>query len=187
MLQGHLLRKGIMIQRNKLRSAIHDTDHANTINRRSDVICRRVYTNPHPNAVWHVDGNHKMIRWRLVIHAGIDGFSRSVVYIKCSSNNCATTVIDAFLDGISKFGVPSCVRSDHGGENIEIWKFMLYKYNNPSCVIAGTSVHNVRVERLWRDVTRCVSKNFIKVFQDLEEENMLDPLKGPLVKKVKKN
>ena len=36
-----------------------------------------------------------------MIHAGIDGFTRSVVYIKCSSNNCATTVIDAFLDGIS--------------------------------------------------------------------------------------
>ena len=82
MLQGHLLRKGIKIQRNKLRSAIHDTDHANTIRRRSDVICCRVYTNPHPNAVWHVDGNHKMIRWRLGIHAGTDGFSQSVVYIK---------------------------------------------------------------------------------------------------------
>ncbi len=76
MLQGHLLLKGIKVQRNKLRSAIHSTDHANTVMRRSDVIRRRVYSNPHPNAVWHVDGNHKMIRWRLVIHAGIDGFSR---------------------------------------------------------------------------------------------------------------
>ena len=146
MLQGHLLRKGIKIQRNKLRSAIHDTDHANTIRRRSDVICRRVYTNPHPNAVWHVDGNHKMIRWRLVIHAGIDGFSRSVVYIKCSSNNCATTVIDAFLEGLSNFGNPSCVRSDHGGKNVEIWRYKLIKYNNVSCVITGASVHNERVE-----------------------------------------
>ena len=42
---------------------------------------------------------------------------------------------------------------------------MLIKYNNASCVITGASVHNERVERLWRDVTRCVSRNFIKVFQ----------------------
>ena len=135
MLQCHLLRKGIKIQRNKLRSAIHDTDHVNTIRRRSDVICRRVYTYPHPNTVWPVDVNHKMIRWRLVVRAGIDGFSRSVVYIKCSSNNCATTVIDAFLEGVSNFGNPSCVRSDHGGENVEIWRYMPIKYNNVSCVM----------------------------------------------------
>ena len=75
---------------------------------------------------------------------------------------------------MSNFGNPSCVRSDHGGENVEIWRYMLIKYNNASCVITGASVHNERVERLWRDVTRCVSRNFIKVFQDLEEENILD-------------
>ncbi len=33
MLQGHLLQKGIKVQRNKLRSAIHSTDHANTVMR----------------------------------------------------------------------------------------------------------------------------------------------------------
>ncbi len=164
MLQGHLLQKRIKVQRNKF------------VMRRSDVIRRRVYSNPHPNAVWHVDGNHKMIRWRLVIHAGIDGFSRCVVYLKCSFNNCATSVLDVFLKGISEFGIPFSVRSDHGGENIEIWKFMLCIHKNSSCVITGASVHNERVERLWGGVTRCISQNFIKIFQKLEEENILDPL-----------
>ena len=41
------------------------------------------------------------------------------MYIKCSSNDCAATVIDAFLEGVSNFGNPSCVRFDHGGENVE--------------------------------------------------------------------
>ena len=27
----------------------------------------------------HLDGNHKLISWRIVIHGGIDGFSRAVV------------------------------------------------------------------------------------------------------------
>ena len=121
MLQGHLLQMGIKIPRAKLRSAIHCVDHANTVCRRSRVIQRRVYSAPHPNAVWHIDGNHKMIRWRLVIHAGVDGFTRCVVYMKCANNNCATTVLDAYLEGVSMYGCPVCVRSDHGGENVEVW------------------------------------------------------------------
>ena len=76
--------------------------HANTVCRRSDVIKRRVYSSPHSNAVWHIVGNHKMIRWRLVIHAGVDGFSCCVVYI-----NCAPTVMDAYLEGVSEYGTPA--------------------------------------------------------------------------------
>ena len=69
-----------------------------------------------PNAMWHVDGNHKLIRWWLVIHAGVDGFSRTVVFIKCANNNKSVTVLEAFRMGVSQFGIPDCVRSDHGGE-----------------------------------------------------------------------
>ena len=28
------------------------------------VICRRKYIVRYPNALWHIDGNHKMIGWR---------------------------------------------------------------------------------------------------------------------------
>ena len=176
MLQGHLLHMGVKVPRAKLRSAIHRTDHANTIRRQSHVINRRVYSTPHPNAVWHIDGNHKLIRWRLVIHAGVDGFSRCVVYIKCANNNCATTVLEAFLEGVSVYGEPARVRSDHGGENVEVWRHMLSLKNDPSCVLTGRSTHNERVERLWRDVTRCVSTTFIDTFNSLEAEGVLDPL-----------
>ena len=47
-------------------------------------------------------------------------FFHSVVYIKCSTNNCATTVVSAFLEGVSEFSVLACIRSDRGGENLEI-------------------------------------------------------------------
>ena len=40
----------------------------------------------------HIDGHHKLINWRFVIHGGIDGFSRSIVYLKCSPNNYADIV-----------------------------------------------------------------------------------------------
>ena len=172
-----LLHKGIKVLRAKLRSAIHRVDHSNTVQRQSSIISRRVYTNPHPNAVWHIDGNHKMIRWRLVIHAGVDGFSRCITYTKCANNNSAMTVLDGFTEGMSVYGRPVCVRSDHGGENIEVWRSMLSMHNNnPSCVIAGSSVHNERIERMWRDVTRCVSNSFIMAFSNLETQNLLDPM-----------
>ena len=35
--------------------------------------------------------------WILVIHGGIDGFTRIPVYLKCNTNNWAETVLDAFL------------------------------------------------------------------------------------------
>ena len=177
LLQGQLIHIiGIKVPRAKLRAAIHRIDHANTVCRRSTTINRRVYTAPHPNAVWHIDGNHKMIRWRLVIHGGVDGFSRCVVYVKCANNNCASTVFDAFLEGLVAYGTPTRVRSDHGGENIDVWRHMLSLYNDPTCVLTGKSTHNERIERMWRDITRCVSSSFIDIFNALEVENMLDPL-----------
>ena len=173
MLQGLLIHQGIKVPRKKLRSAIHHVDHANTVLRRSSTISQRIYTTPCPNSVWHVDGNHKMIRWRLVIHAGIDGYSRCVVFVKCSNNNCAATVLNAFLEGVSVFGMPIRVRTDHGGENTEIWKHMLTATGKQSSVLTGCLVHNERIERMWRDVTRCVSSLYISIFRRLESEGLL--------------
>ena len=113
-LKGILMNKGIKVNREMLRAAIHRVDHEKTAQRRSSVINRRIYCAPHPNSVWHIDGNHKMIRWCLIIHAEIDGFSRRVTFVKCSNNNSAVTVLEAFLEGTSMFGKPLCVRSDHG-------------------------------------------------------------------------
>jgi hypothetical protein len=42
---------------------------------------RRVYNVQGVNYLWHVDTNHKLIRWRLVIVGGIDGFSRMIMYL----------------------------------------------------------------------------------------------------------
>lgn len=117
-----------------------------------------------------------MIRWRLVVHGGVDGFSRCIVYMKCVSNNCASTVLDAFFEGALAYGTPTCIRSDHGGENVDVWRHMLSIYNDPAHVLTGKSTHNERIERMWRDVTRCVSCSFIDTFKALESENMLDPL-----------
>ena len=68
-----------------------------------------------PNYLWHADGNHKLIRYRLVIHAAIDGFSRLITYIKCADNNCAYTVLGYFIEATAEYGVPARIRTDKGG------------------------------------------------------------------------
>ena len=94
LMRGHLLSQGIRVSRQALRDAIHHVDHGNTVARRRSVVRRHVYSVAHPNYLWHVDGHHKLIHWRLVVHAAIDGFSRTITYIECADNNQAETETD---------------------------------------------------------------------------------------------
>ncbi len=45
-----------------------------------------------------------------------------------------------------------------------------------SAVLTGSSVHNERIERLWRDVHRCVGITYANIFRSLERDHLLDPL-----------
>ena len=125
----------------------------------------------------HQDGNHKLIRWRFVIHGAIDGFSRVVVFLCCSSNNKAETVLQLFRGAVRTFGLPTRIRCDHGTENIEVARFMLNAHGvEGSHVLTGLSVHNQRIERLWVDVVRYIVTPYRNIFTYLESFGLLDPL-----------
>lgn len=127
--------------------------------------------------MWHIDGNHKLIRWQFVIHGCIDGFSRVVVMLKCSNNNRATTVLESFVQAVATYGLPLRVRSDCGGENIEVARFMLHhRGSGQKSMLTGSSVHNQRIERLWRDLYQSVTHIYRDIFYFLEEQGQLDPL-----------
>ena len=150
-------------------------DPINVCMRRMRVIQRCSYSIPGPNALWHIDGHHSLIRWRIVVHGGIDGFSRLITYLHYSTNNQADTVFTLFQEAIAKYGVPSRVRPDRGGENIDVAKFMIENRGlNRGSHIAGTSVHNQRIERLWRDVFSHVLQLYYSLFYFLEDNGLLD-------------
>ena len=56
----------------------------------------------------------------VLLMGAIDGFSRLITYLRCSDNNRASTVLDCFLDGVSEYGMPARIRTDKGGENVDI-------------------------------------------------------------------
>ena len=125
----------------------------------------------------HLDGHHKLIRWRMVIHGAVDGFSRPVVFLRCGTDNEAVTVLELFEEATKKFNMPHRIRCDHGTENIDVARWMLAKHNpfiNP--VITGLSVHNQRIERLWRDIGDSFVRYYRCLFYFMEENFLLDPV-----------
>ena len=46
--------------------------------------------------------------------------------------SCVLTItrqVQCFMSGVSKFGLPQRVRSDHGDENIDVWLYMVIAHN----------------------------------------------------------
>lgn len=108
----------------------------------------------------------------------MDGYTRIPVYLTANTNNFSDTVLELFLQAVEEYGLPSRVRSDKGGENVGVSMFMLqHPDRGPGrrTMIAGRSVHNQRIERLWRDVFDGVLYIYYHLFYHLEDCGILDP------------
>lgn len=74
------------------------------------------------------------------------------------------------------YGLPSRLRSDHGGENIQV-DFFMNLVLGLQCRghITGESVLNQRIERLWRGILLHVLQPIFSMFYNLEDSELLDP------------
>ncbi|KAK0539611.1 hypothetical protein OC842_000883 [Tilletia horrida] len=175
MLAGSMRADKVDVSRARLRLAIQDTDPFRHIVALRQPIQRREYKVPFVNSLWHLDGYHKLIRWRIVIHGAIDGKSRVVTFLKASSNNLASTVGALFEEATRRFSWPSRVRVDYGGENLVVKRLMEEKrgYGRGS-FMQGSSVHNQRIERLWGILREQATCKYRELFEKMEADEDLD-------------
>lgn len=170
---GHLSAQGLRVQVSRVRKALVRLDPGTSRIRWACLVKRRKYSVPAPNSLWHADGHHSLVSWGFVIHGAIDGYSRLIVYLQCATNNCKETVQELFQKSIVNFGIPSRLRTDKGGENALLWSSMEeLRGRNRRSFITGSSTHNQRIERLWRDVWIHVCHLFYYTFQAMEAEGI---------------
>lgn len=77
-LRGYLFQQGIRIQRQRIIASLSRVDNVAKVILRHKIIKRREYKSSRPNALWHVDGHHKLGPWGIVIHGLTDGYDRLV-------------------------------------------------------------------------------------------------------------
>ena len=128
LLSGYLRSMNIRVQRRRVRESLTRVDSLGVFARRCRAVHGRVYNVAGPLALWHLDGNHKLSRWRFVVHGCVDGYTRIPVFLQCGNNNRAATVFSLFRKAIDDWGLPSRVRCDKGGENFDV---VLYMLNHP--------------------------------------------------------
>ncbi|XP_064637183.1 uncharacterized protein LOC135493630 [Lineus longissimus] len=152
LVQARLDSAEIRVTRERVRQSMLRVDPVSVALCWCQTIRRRSYHVSGPNSLWHIDGNHKLIRWGFVIHGGIDGFSRLMVFLSVAYNNRASTVLSSFVTAADTYGVPSRVRADRGGENNLVEEFMnTFRGNNRGSMIRGRSGSYPHVNELFCD------------------------------------
>ena len=173
LIKQFLIDKGIEVQRMRIRDSLHRVNCDGVNARKKGRLHRIIYNVKRPSHLWHIDTNHKLVRWYFVIIGVIDGFSLLPVALECR-NNKAETVLESFVKGVERYGFPSRKRSDKGG--VLVAEYMLGRRGpNRSSMLTGKSTHNQRIERLWRGVCEGILSMYYRLFYFMEDQGLLDP------------
>ena len=77
-IRGFLFQQGMRVQRDRVEASLGRVNDIGKVVLRNKIIKRREYKSARPNALWHVDGHHKLGLWGIVVHGFSDGYDRVV-------------------------------------------------------------------------------------------------------------
>jgi hypothetical protein len=78
---GRLRSYGYFVQCQRVRNALHRVDPLGIVSLSRICLNRTKYEVSGSNALWHIDDYHKLLRRGFIIHGGIDGYSRLIMYL----------------------------------------------------------------------------------------------------------
>ena len=177
------LKNGLVVSQDCVRVLLHIIAPEGIILRKAKQLQRRVYRNPGPNSVWHIDGYDKLSRYGVSIHGCVDGYSPKIIWLQAGVTNRQPDVIATYyIEAIRYCEVyHQRVRADVGTENVhveQIHKFLRRndrdQYAGERSFMYGKSVNNQRIESMWGNVRRQGIQYWINIFQELAEEGMHD-------------
>lgn len=178
---------GFNVNRESVRMVLLELDPEGVAGRTRRRLRRRVYHNPGPNQVWHLDGYDKLKPYGLAIHGAIDGYSRKILWLRVGkSNNNPRIVCSYFYDNVKDAGhTASLIRTDRGSENVTITGLQRFirrndtdRHRGHSSFLYGRSTSNQRIEAWWSCFRRQRTNWWINYFRDMVDEGVLNPALG---------
>lgn len=171
-----LLKYGIAIPRNHTMQLLKFKDPTGVLERQRRVLRRRTYTALGPSYLWHADGHDKLKRYGFPIHACIDGYSRRIIWIHCSTTNNDPKVIGYYyLTAVKQLGgCPHILRTDCGTENVLMATLQCTIRNTNRAHIYGTSQNNQRIESWWSYMSNMRTRWWVQFFDTMEQAGFLN-------------
>ena len=173
------IQEGLVVSQETVRFLLNILDPDGVSIRRHGRLRRRMYFNPGPNFMWHVDSYDKLKPYGICINGAIDGFSRYIIWMHAYHTNSDPKVVAGyFIEEVqNRMGCPTRIRFDLGTENKYIehmQKFLRYEHADNlarRCFIYGSSIHNQRIESWWAFLRMQHAQFWMNQFQSLKESD----------------
>lgn len=173
------IQDGLIVNQNTVRLLLQILDPDGVSLRKRNRLRRRMYANPGPDFLWHIDGYDKIKPYGICINGCIDGFSRHMIWLEAYKTNSNPAIIGSyFMQAVqSKMGCPKRLRVDFGTENghmAEMHRFLRYDHGDEfsrKSVVYGSSNHNQRIESWWAFLRKENAQFWMNLFQALKNND----------------
>lgn len=167
----------IRVNRDTVRSLLHQIDPEGVEARRRGTLKRRAFHVDGPNHVWSTDGHDKLKPYGITVYGFIDAWSRKALGLYAGvKNNDPRRIGYHYLDVVEKIGgIPQKTCTDHGTETIKMAGFQMslvqiYGGFTPDEAEAAhlytTSQRNQKIESLWSLIRKAFG---INIHDEIEE------------------